>query len=591
MIRTGLNSSGRPDEWRSKVEVEIKAVHTAEAKAPSLSFLYDLRLFTLDAEYLDLCGRHEEAQSRLSSRVQPREGADILNWFPRASKRARVKDEKTRKKELRQMCWALLMYAWVAHYRRGDAKGAISVLEKVRVVIEEQLIGKAGAEGKWPSYGTLSRWHYFYAHALRIQRDFANADIHFERSQFYAKRRLESRFEKLQIQIEQTQDELWAGELQAQLEYERRFGTICTARILGSGQGWSSLQQGRLSRSVQMLSAADTLLASTGHEPIKASVKMLLAMAERRRCPLKAVASYEKILQRLGSTAVEFNKLGDTRSEIRCFQEVARGYLDLATREGSPSDSRDSHISAAEQWAEKMTEPARKIKDFRWCVRAELLRSRAALFAENISRAQELHTQAASMAEKHKVTSCEEELRLVGALIALDSSDFNRCRSLCRKVKRSAKDDPVVEAECELLLAECAYREGLGLDLVTVHLAKWRHLEMVVENQYLHTFAQSLIARSHGVSFQIRHSDPLNWGEINERIRVWMIRTAATRIRETGKVTYAEIARALGVDRATIKRACDEREELKALIDGERRKVQPGSSHSRFRSTDVPSTH
>ncbi len=358
LIRIGLPLSplssvaGRPRTLEQHIREAMKPLKRLDQPGPRDAVADILQYKALRAEFEYSFGREDEGGAEaLAAYLDShplRLMARLDAWSPEQST---LRDAGDTAEILRQKLWALMAVAFYRDYAtRGDVKAAVSSLERIRKVIDEELTPLEREElspiGKRRPHGTLAKVHELLAQCYRTLGRFAQAEMHFLEAQKQADSRLAREMRLYDTDVDRRRDAY-------------QFSIISTARVLG-GLGRVSMLQGRLRRAEVILHSAQTLLRPSGQESLKLVVSSLLAITKRRLCPPLS-GRWQRSLDRLAALYAQF--AGDADLETipgsrdndgsrRCAQELAWAYLDEA--ESHPLRARDASLQRASLWIDRL---------------------------------------------------------------------------------------------------------------------------------------------------------------------------------------------------------------------------------------------
>jgi len=493
----------------------------------------------------------------LSTVVSEPTGEDE-NWFHNLPEPLRDLSEADEKIRTRQMAWARLEYIWLKYYRMGRFEEAIKHLRDIRTFIVRNLTGTQ-IPSRWPSHGTLSRWHYFHAHCLRATRKFIQAEQEFATAQAEAHLRLRDKQLQAITALNEHPSRIDAA---ARIAGEVRFSVICTSRILAA-LGRVALQQGQLRKAKQFLASAQTLIEGTGQEFMKLSVRCWHAIADRRLSdPRQTETGCLEALAQLKACSSDYATIRDVdaNGQFICEVELARGYLDIALyARDADTTARRTHLDNARaslvsintllESNSKMSRP------LSWNLRHWLLWTKYYLVFPDLSMARDAFRHIQQNNESGRNRSQRTDHNLFEGLLQLQEGNTDTAINVLNQVLATVTNDPVVESECHILLAECYIKSRLRRSAAQHHLDSWSVLSRSVDNAYLYC-AEDRVTSEFQLwqrDFTIRFDeDNLNWDKWEHALRVWLL--TAARARFDSEPTLEQLHKILGPSPSTLSR-------------------------------------
>jgi tetratricopeptide (TPR) repeat protein len=554
MIRTGLDQAGNAADWREVIDSHFRVLRQADYP---FAFTEKLRLHTLESEFHALLGDIPGAATILSAVVSPPD-ADNPTWFRNLPDPPASQSEDDLRKQRRQMVWARMYYIWIHLFYAGRFDEAIRQLDALRPIIDRELPVNWNGEPV-PSHGTMGRWHYFYAHCLRGNRRFVEAEEEFLAAQESAAKRLEFRMRT--ARSDARAGKLTEHEARSIVNYEMRFSSICTARIL-SALGWVAMQQGLLVRAQQCFASARALIEGTGQEAMKSAIRLRHAIASRRIAPLDR-DDFKTAMSELRKSAEDYRLMGDVGGQLRCELEIGRGHVDAAGFSDSPT-ARRHHLAEALKSLKIQDELLAAGGGGGADVRRHLLWTKFYLVQAKVashSRTESLGQARKSFLAARLASGTQHsrfgrtDLDLFEGLLLLREGEYPDAAELLSTVLQNSQHDPVVQAECRLLLAECYIKWQVNRERAEEHLNAWKQISATVQNQYLHCAYDDLTARFDvwGENFVIESTrDDLNW-EVHERaLKIWLMKTARAKLKTPP--TLDKLSEILGPSPSTLSR-------------------------------------
>lgn len=401
-------------------------------------------------------------------------------------------------------------------------------------------------------------WHYYNAHCLRGLRKFDDAIQSLLEAQRHAHLRLEhklSRFAPMALG-----DEKEADQFRQIADHERRFSNSTTARIL-SALGAVEMQRGRLTHSRQFLAAATTLIEGTCQDFVALRIRARRAIADRRGVPADDLES----ASRLRSCAESYATLGDEGGELSCEIELVRGRIDyLIHKDMEALRNIDSKIYSRQTfdraaWVQATREALDRIKLLAdghrtWETRVALLEIRFLAVLNEIELAWNMFQEVRRLPDGGDLNH-RADLAVFEAMLTLRRGHPSSAIELLTKLQKSIEGDPLVNAECHLLLAEAFIEQRVNWHSAQQHLEKWQVLRGQVENRYLVCDAERVERkfRAWKRDFVISADDAvLKWKTREAQLKEWLLETA--RSRSIIQPTLEELSKVLGVSPSTLTR-------------------------------------
>jgi hypothetical protein len=488
MVRTGVCCGKAGVEVRELIANALRRLKDERGKHPGIfDEVEQLRLLTLEAESYQENGEFDKAARILEPvwrNLKPRLDA----W----SKKELL--EPTGDAALcRQKIWALLDYVFFAYCRlSGNQKLALKYFLRLEEVIRGELQTK-----KRIPHGTLALCHYYIAICFNVVGpDLAEHHLLEAQKNTYARASRQLARETID---------------RVEKEYEIAYKNVFGARVL-SGLARVDMQQGRLTRAEHLLYTAQNLLLGTQKEWLKRFITLMQWTVVRRRTA-HAEPAYARALTELADQFTRYLNIRDPTGQLRCGLELARGYLDWA--EFSDSDTEKGlRLEEAAYWLRTIPASAPLAADI---FRTEILKVRLCLLKGEVKEAEDKATDARRALKDDLLPECGIELSLVEALYCLHTSppDTRLAERLIQRsldtirLQRSQnseaerRSDPVLEAECYLLLAKTKLLTG-NADAAQKHLNEWTILRQFIDNYYLRHLGNVLQAElhAHGPRFE-----------------------------------------------------------------------------------------
>jgi hypothetical protein len=493
MVRAGVAKSVQPLDIEATVPQALSRLKDyASQSGNSFTESGELSMMRLEAEWLAERGKTESAVAILEP-VWTRLNGPLSKWKlperPLEPGRDRVL--------LRQRVWTLMYYVFFRFFKiEGDVKTAVDHMKRLRNVIWKELSplghsidhGDEEEDSRSP-LATWAMWHYLYGHCCRAQRHFPTAEKHFLDAQAYSQRRIEKKLSHRDRDPEFDR------------EYEIAYNNVFSARILGSGLSWVAVHAGHLTRAIQFLRTSLALLTGTQQEPLKVTLRGLLAIASRRHAPL-GKKEYADAMRELALCHKQFGEFGDVPGQRRCSLEIVRGNLDLAELR---KDDKQLYLERAATWIDRLG-PADNARDQ---TRYHLIRSRYSLLAGDQTTAQ---TEWAG-AKKLAVTELNVSVAITEGLVLIASGEAAKALRVVEReldylrpgrIHASANRnlEIVQEAQCYLLLVLAAKTCG-QFKKALFYMKCWGRLSTLVENAYLREFARPLSKELQFEDFQL----------------------------------------------------------------------------------------
>ena len=525
MVRIGLYADSDLKTWALTLETEIekieKLARPSNGSPSSLNQTAQIQFVCLKAEFLDLAGRYDHAEIVLDRHVstgyrQFRERIKNIQGSP-PEPSSKVEDYD---RWLRQIVWLHMQYAWVKYFRAGEFKEAILYLNQLEAFIQDELCVR------WPSYGTLSRLFYYIGHCQRSLRCFKESVKYFLKSQDAAERRF--------LQKQENYKNLYPDETEQRrmqrLNIHRRFAVLCTAKGLGSGLAWNAIHQGRLTRAQELCASASTLLLGTGQEPIKAFVKSNRLIALRRA----SAASTEdagKAMTGLANLMRKYRSIDDPIGELRCGAEFIRGYTDFLEFWGGTKPDRRKAKLHVSQHITSLLLIASRLKGQSWGVRLRLMQIRFSMAVSDDQIESSTLEEVRAIVLRNSDMSIQAEGLIISAIICARLKKPLEGIEALNRALELVTDDPVIEAECNLILANFQCELG-DIAAAKNTVRKWKSVERLVENAYLHRLAEIVelnidnAIQNFVISFE---RVDVSWETCEKELRVWLARVARFR--------------------------------------------------------------
>lgn len=514
-----------------------------------------LQYIALRAEYLDTMGRDENAALVLRQ-VIPEGCSSLHDWMNAnpleiSSNRAHwgYAEEERFARRMRQIGWLHMEFAWVCYYRKGLMERALEYLEEVHSFLRAKLIEPEEGRAR-PSHGTLFRYFYYRGHCELSLRRFRESLQSFTEAQRHAGDRYTLKTQSIQTIWEQLPDlKRTEKELMRMLSPERRFSVISTARILGGGLAWNSIQRGGLRHAQEVCLSAETLLLGTGQEPMRAYIRSNRLVAQRR-AEVAYSTGFSEAMKELRRSFEEYREVDDPLGQMRCGLEVVRGHLDalqywkLTETLGDEAWTHSEKVVLAEvgQLLGQLGEISARTMDKYGQFRIRLLKIRYSLLSSsNVSQemAAMLGDELLKLAEAFQVGPSEAEHLILMADVERFGGNTKKAIQTLRETVSRTRDrnadqnwdrDPVIHSECHLRLADL-HLKSLDYASANAEMGHWKVLSQMVEHAHLHRYADQLERRlNESLRPEIfRLEDDLNWAECQVRLRNWIARAAQHR--------------------------------------------------------------
>lgn len=514
LVRVGLplpaDLTGKETADILEHRIDSELGHLVRLGIDKAGLLEQLQYKALRAEFDYSFGRNMGAAKELGNYLDNLGLRQRLIKWSAAHKTFRFQEEEN-PTLLRQKIWALMAAAFYGDYLHDNVNDAVASLTALQQLIDSELATTAHKP-----YGSLARVHYFLGQCYRNVADFGRAEAHFLEAQKYGTLRLDRELRNA------AKDEPDSVAVNQRRQYESQFAIIFTARVLGS-LGRVAMLQGRLSRALQNLYSARTLLNATGQEVALRMVVDSHITITKRRLIAPGGDGWKEIVAELESwynTFTRSGKLGDLDGRRRCAQELVNAYLDHA--ELLPVDQRHASLSQVAKWIEELNSvaEARGGSDFK-TPDPDLLSMHVfrtwwhLLQAEpDLTAAGQHLAKANAMAESHPYHRHHlDHAGFDGVQLQLAEGVYKASRachaaqlnpdekqsseaasSYFKELKRDARqwNDQLLEAECLLRLAQAEIEEKHLLE-AQKHLQEWQTLSPFVENATLHALYRKIL--------------------------------------------------------------------------------------------------
>jgi hypothetical protein len=485
-----------------------------------------LKCLCVASEVHDYFGRYDDA------------GSTIATEFPRAL--AFMRDRRSlrgdEKKLFKQVVWLVVHQAHV-EYRKSRHDAARQLLGECEEALNRQLVieDEEASPGGQPAYDIRCRVAYSQA---RVERQLQNLE---EARGLYAA--------AIEFQYRRMESVLRSNKTQAEKDHEQRCSNYMIAKALGLGLGWISLKSGQLKRAHATIAAARALIHSTGDVILKGYADLLFAQALRARAGTNATALGQpiKILKGLVHGPLKNHDQYRTRAQI----ELARAYHLLSCspqlRETEPAAEA---LSMAKETLARLQAEAKAHPS--WTIFAKVLMSRilcrearkekdnsrqADLLTEAARGAMEAFDEARNTGEKaFQVQSlmAQADVLLETAKTIGDDAAVLAAEEKLRKALELARESPLDKAVCHLCLARVALRRGFA-SIASREFDLWLDCKGQIEHGFALELAAEVedeILRSRDVDFVFRERGGLNYNDLHDRLRRWLIERAHAKLGE-----------------------------------------------------------
>ncbi len=554
LVRNGLPLGDDTDSPSLLQDETQRVLSRLEPKRTQFSRLESLLYESLVAEYHAMFGRIEDAVHALEPQPGKGNAAELFIALDKSAEKGAPtlpQEYLADQKLLRQAIWLLMNYIFFRFYEKNSFERGLRHLDQLEIVVSRHL----ASDGYTP-HGTLSRLYYYRSHCLRGLRRFQEVEHDLLCSQEHANLRLKIKLESLAPGTKDGSKTQQIG-LDAKLKSEHRdFAVICTARILGFGFGWTELNRGRLTRAKRLLLSADTLLLPTGHQAMKQLVKFLLATIARR---LTATGSdeYKREMRALEKQLRIYQQMKSLVGQLRAVQELARGYLDwvdFLTWSPKSGDSKTERNEVLEK-ARKFTSDFKELSshaDPHWKCRHRFMDVRLACHLDEArNKVNEKLNDLGRLIQRSQ-REFELEYHVLRGYALNRIGDWTFALDPLQTALKKIENDPLLEAEVRLLLAECFARTG-NLVKAAEERAHWVELRRNVDHSYLRDLERyvDLLIDNSQEPFVIGFHEHLRRDERVEELDSWLKRTAQKRLKNPKDENVANI---LKVSRATVNR-------------------------------------